>query len=478
MMAAMIAASGSAYTTKGDKSVYTFKTLSEIDGSGVTASGDGTYTVSNTLEIAATDTLRLEDGDNVLLMTDVEVNVQGYGDFTPSVNATFDRASRFQNPRGVSFSSETADGELNNVTFRYCALKYAGKKDFSVKNCKFYNVTTAMNSNGAIALGCSGNMTVTVENCRFEDCEVTGIGGAANFTCGVTFKNNYMKDCNTANVNKPFVNLTVGGDLPVVIEGNTIVGNKRNMVGGIGVSNLLNHAGAKNVIIRNNDVRYCRYGITTTGPMNAVISGNTLIENCYESNAMNGGSGISVYDPYYMQTVMISGNYIEGSLWGVTVIGCKDANLGKTSVPEDDATYNPGGNEFKNNGNGGVKYDLYNNSTNTVYAQNNTWGVDTQDESSIETVIFHKKDNASLGEVIFMPAKSGSGINEVEATADIYYDASSDMVKLPEVADARVYTMNGAMVLAAKGVSAVELSELSSGVYVVKACGKAIKVVK
>ncbi len=102
----------------------------------------------------------------------------------------------------------------------------------------------------------------------------------------------------------------------------------------------------------------------------------------------------------------MSGNHIEGHLWGITNIGNvsdgtgPELNLGNLTEGDD---YNPGGNVFINNGNGGVLYDLYNNSPLTVYAQGNTWNVEVQDEESIEKVIFHKKDNASLGEVIFMP---------------------------------------------------------------------------
>jgi hypothetical protein len=40
-------------------------------------------------------------------------------------------------------------------------------------------------------------------------------------------------------------------------------------------------------------------------------------------------------------------------------------------------------------------------------AQGNTWNVDVQDEASIEEVIYHKVDNASLGLVTFMPAGQG-----------------------------------------------------------------------
>ena len=92
------------------------------------------------------------------------------------------------------------------------------------------------------------------------------------------------------------------------------------------------------------------------------------------------------------------------------MIGCGDVNIGKTEVGEDAEDYNPGGNVFVDNGFDGNLYDLYNNSVNTVWAQGNTWNVATQDSTSIEGVIFHKNDDASLGEVIFMPAATESGI--------------------------------------------------------------------
>jgi len=47
-------------------------------------------------------------------------------------------------------------------------------------------------------------------------------------------------------------------------------------------------------------------------------------------------------------------------------------------------------------------YDLYNNSPNTIYAQGNTWNVTIQDSISIEEVIYHKNDDPTLGEVIYM----------------------------------------------------------------------------
>ena len=128
-------------------------------------------------------------------------------------------------------------------------------------------------------------------------------------------------------------------------------------------------------------------------------------------NANNGGSGISLYDPYMKQKAIVTGNHIEGSLWGITVIGCGDVNIGKTEVPADAPDYNPGLNVFADNGNNGVRYDLYNNSANTVFAQGNLWGVEKQDREHIEEVVFHKNDDDKLGEVIFMPAGNPDGIS-------------------------------------------------------------------
>ena len=66
-----------------------------------------------------------------------------------------------------------------------------------------------------------------------------------------------------------------------------------------------------------------------------------------------------------------------------------------------------------NNGNNGELYDLYNNSANTVYAQGNRWNVSEQTQEQIETVIYHKHDNSSLGEVIYWPAATTTNIGDM-----------------------------------------------------------------
>jgi hypothetical protein len=118
---------------------------------------------------------------------------------------------------------------------------------------------------------------------------------------------------------------------------------------------------------------------------------------------------------------------MEGGLWGITIVtGAPNVNLGKIEN-RDAEDYNPGNNTFVNNGNGGVLYDLYNNSTNTVYAQGNTWNVNEQTEEEIEKVVFHQHDNASLGQVIFMPAATTTGISTALMNKETKKDGTYDL---------------------------------------------------
>jgi hypothetical protein len=91
-----------------------------------------------------------------------------------------------------------------------------------------------------------------------------------------------------------------------------------------------------------------------------------------------------------------------GSFWGASIIGGMNINFGRVDVEEDSEDYNIGQNVFYNNGNGGKIYDFYNNSANTVYAQNNYWLTAASfAPEAIDTCIFDKNDDASLGEVIY-----------------------------------------------------------------------------
>lgn len=391
------------YTTDGRGHSYTFIELSELGFSGVTAE-NGVYTLTADMTLADEDTLVLGDGEHVKIAAGVELRILGTVEFTPANSASLS-AVNADDAEPIYFTGEVnGGGKFTNVEISGLPIRCFGTKGLTFENCKFTGV--ASDSYGAINLG--GSELVTVSGCEFIENNGPAISGGANLTSPLLFKNNKLyKNSKTAR-NRPQINVTVAGNGDVVITGNTVVGpGEVTTNGGIAVSNMAGIAGTNRVLIEANKVSDCRYGITTNGVMVVWIIDNVLENNKWDSNPMNGGSGVSIYNSKGGQRIYMCGNTIRGHLWGITNIGNvaggkgPSLNLGNLTQGDD---YNPGGNVFSNNGNGGKLYDLYNNSPMTVYAQGNTWNVATQDEASIEEVIYHKNDQATLGEVIFMPA--------------------------------------------------------------------------
>ena len=470
VLAAAVVASANNYTTPGNCSVLTFDALSDIEESGVIKMDENVYILNDSITVAATDTLRLDNNATLQLNDLVCITVNGVADFCPADTANIENLNETDDlPLGLMvFDDETegtAYGKFKNITFNGTGIAYGCTKGLHVDNCTFTNVKQP--SQGAISYFRTGAENI-VENSTFVGNPVPAIAAGANCYVGVIFRNNYLYDNNSINNNRPFISLTVAGENNVEIIGNTIVGAKRNMVGGIAVANLLGYKGTNKVIIKGNHVSDCRYGANTTGPnINAEYIDNIFINNKYESNAMNGGSGINVFDPYYTQNAIIKGNYIEGSLWGITVIGCNNVNIGKTNDPNAE-DYNPGNNVFKDNGNGGVLYDLYNNSSNLIYAQGNTWNVDEQTREKIETVIFHQADNEKLGKVVFMPGETGVSTIATDNNS-VRYDTASKSLILANIADKiTVYSANGSVVASASATDNVSVNTLSRGIYIAR----------
>jgi parallel beta-helix repeat protein len=388
------------YVTDGANRTYTFADLAAIEYSGIVKQ-DGAYVITREWTLAETDILTLGDAKRVVFNNEVRMNVEGMLDLVASKQVVFEAAATAI-PEPVLFGGDVEGaGVIKNVKFDGVTLRYFGAKALTIENCVFTGVT---DSESCISLGGIG--LVTVSECEFKENSYPAISGAANITTPLIFKNNNLyKNSATAN-NKPQINVTVAGDGVCQILNNKVVGPAENTTcGGIAVSNMVNLAGANKVEIIGNEVSDCRYGITLYGPMTGVINDNILKNNKYDSNPMSGGSGVSLYGVTGAQYVYMSGNHIEGHLWGITNIGYglngPQLNMGNLTEGEN---YNPGGNVFKDNGNGGVLYDLYNNCALDVMAQGNTWNVAVQDEASIEEVIVHKNDNSSYGTVTFMPA--------------------------------------------------------------------------
>ena len=452
------------YATDGTGKLYTLESLSEISESGVTKDGK-VYTMANNVTITAGDSFSIEPGATIKMGDAVEFRINGTADMlsTASEPVTVTRNLETDAPKGITLNSDTGVTSFSYFNFEYASLRNLSGTGLDLSDCTFRYANGKLASTGALTLGMSG-ACFTVSHCTFEYNEVPAIGGSVLADCGLIIDGCTFIDNNTANTNKPQVNITAGGENSIIISNSTFTGAQRDMVGGLAIANWTNLAGSNTVLIDNNTFENHRYGVTLYGFVDATLLENKIINNSYASSAMAGGAGVSIYDYGTKPKVVMTGNTISGNLWGVTVIGGESVNFGKTDDPNA-ADYNEGHNVFSNNGNGGVLYDLYNNSTVTVYAQGNKWGVDEQTAEKIETVIYHKYDNSALGEVIYTPAWDGEGSVAKIANDDIATYLNG--VVKAEGAVINVYTTSGKLVATAHDEA--NLLTLARGIYVVKA---------
>ncbi len=406
------------FTTSGTGTAYTFAQLAQEPTSGVRAE-NGAYVLDSSFTVAATDTLRLASGDTLKLATGVTIDVEGFADFAPADTAYITRLD----DGGYARFLLTGDGiDLKNVTTDYVGYNFSSENGkLTAENCSFryfFYKSTSTTASAAINLAYSGQDNV-IKNCYFIESSMAALGSPTNGPAKVEVRDCYFYHNCTNNRNYPQINLSNGSGMDVVIAGNELIGGQFTRSGGIAVGNMLGLTPYSQAVIENNLVTENRYGITINGPMTASIVDNQIISNKYETNANNGGSGISIYSNAI--ATYIEGNLIQDNLWGMTVIGTSNnVNMGKVDDPQAE-DYNPGHNTFIDNGNNDVLYDLYNNTANTIWAQGNKWNVEVQDTESIETVIYHQADDENLGQVIFTPAWADdpTSVDTIDASAQV-----------------------------------------------------------
>ncbi|MBQ0068955.1 MAG: hypothetical protein KBT09_04285 [Bacteroidales bacterium] len=424
------------FISPGNGTTYTLEDLSKIADCQI-SKVNGAWQLDTAFTISAGDVLKIQNNEVVKFNDKIQVNVAGKLDCTPADTALITGVEG-TTPKGFRMYADDANAVLKNTRMELVGITFGSKNGAIVaENCTFADYNTSNASGACLNFSASSTGKNVIDGCTFINGGTAAIGNGANTPIGIVIKNSTFIANNTKNSNRPQINLTSYGTEDVEILNNVILGGHFTKVGGIAVSNMMGYAYSNKVTVKGNIVKENRYGITMTGPVNMVIEDNQIVDNIYETNAMNGGSGLSLYDSAGKGKVYIKGNLIENNLWGITVIGTPDVNAGKVENP-DAEDYNPGQNVFKNNGNGGVLYDVYNNGTSTVYAQGNTWNVDEQTAEKIETVVFHKVDDANLGEVIFMPAATDpTAINDVTVNS---------------VAKAHKYVENGQVVIEVAGV--------------------------
>ena len=352
----------------------------------------------------------------------------GNNNFAPADTATIMPTEEGIKPKGIHFLDTSVPQTVKHVRFEGAGLRLGAPAGVTVESCSFIEHNTHI---GNYAIGfVASSINNAVRNCYFYRTHLSAIGAGSNLAAGVVIEDNVFEDCSTDNRNYPVINETPAADNgAIIIRRNTIYGGKRTLPGAISVSNMLSMIGNHRIEIEDNYMDNSRYGINILGNyMNVKIKGNEIINCHYETNAMNGGSGItvnstsdSILHPYTSratQSTVASGVPPSSEKHGPT------SEIMPTPLRQN---YNPGGNVFANNGNCGktpagaenawdptIPYDLYNNTALTIYAQGNTWGGTDQSAEEIEKRIYHKADNSALGEVVYLPAGGVAGITEIE----------------------------------------------------------------
>jgi hypothetical protein len=386
------------FITPGTAVDWTFDDL-VLNSGGVVTVDNSIYTVHGDLTISANDTLRIISNDHVkfdpnVLMTVYGVFVANPPDqaiLTASVPALFFKGFRFENSSASALHS--------------CLIEYGGGlqiigSDMLIEGCVIRNFNKS-NTTGAIQVS---QGKVRLANNEIYQNKGPAIASAANALAAPQIIGCHIWSNNTDNTNMPQINLGNSGNDTIRIIGNTITG-QFDQAGGIAVSTLA--GGDCYSIIEENIITNNRYGIAAIGSsIHSEIHNNVISDNNIQGNPNLGGSGLN-FNGGVSNTAMVSGNTINGNLWGVTVQGSARPNLGE----RDFIIVNPGENFLYNNGNNGVLYALYNNTDQNLKAQYNFWGTTNLD--SVEMVIFHQPDDPGLGLVDYIPILIPLGTDEM-----------------------------------------------------------------
>jgi hypothetical protein len=236
--------------------------------------------------------------------------------------------------------------------------------------------------------------------------------------------NHLLKNNTQGTSAKNQISIGLQGNNSPIIKNNIIEGGESIPTGGISV--WVSGASAfSNAIIEGNEIFNNSFGITllssSNGIIDAIVKNNKIYNNNINPNALISGSGINVNGSPTNQPI-ITQNEIYGNWWGITIQNGTTVQAGPNpnigNVENIDTT-DDGMNIIYNNVQGTDTFDVYNNCTNDIYAQNNDWRV--YDSTLIEQHVFHKVDDATHGLVKFIPFSAPIPVELISFTANIVH---------------------------------------------------------
>ncbi|MBS1518484.1 MAG: T9SS type A sorting domain-containing protein [Bacteroidetes bacterium] len=388
------------YSSPGTGVSWNLDSLVNNSSGNVTFSG-GIYFVNDTITFSAGDTLKILNNSELRFGTSVFMDFFGVMiiDPTDSVKITAqDTVTKFL---GLKFEDQSDGSRLRKLIFEYGNSIRMLDCDLLIDSCIIrYNTLNSSFASGAVSLFRSNSV---ISNCRIFRNRRSAITSGANIPSSPLILNNIIYENNTENANVPQINFGATGTGQMVIRGNVITGLFNNS-GGIA---FLPIGSIADLVIENNIIRQNRYGIAILGgPANVYINNNIIDSNNIQGSPSLGGSGINFSGSSNLIST-VTRNKIRGNLWGITIQNTAKPNMGDLTSPD---TADIGLNEIYGNGNSGKIFDLFNNTPDSIKAENNYWGTDNLD--SVEAHIFHKPDSSALGYVDFIPIRITTHISQ------------------------------------------------------------------
>jgi len=362
------------------------------------------YQVNDSVRVQANDKLVIAAGSNVTFTTkgsclDIQGALQVNGTASSKVTlvgATADSTGAFQ---GITFEDSSIDSlcyiKYANISYAYYGLRAINASP-TIQNSYLFKCDRGIQMTGSNAIIRSNKIERSFE-----------YGISLTLSSNPIIDGNEICNNNTQNTSaKNQINIGLQGNNSPIITNNKIYGSTNTKTGGIGLW-VYGSGAYSNIVIDGNTIYNNAFGLTLYGAgggiINGVVSNNVIYNNNINPDVMTTGSGINVNGGTAVQPV-IKRNVIYGNWWGITIQNGASVTAGpqpKLGDLTNADTSDNGYNKIYNNIQGTYVYDLYNNCTNDVMAQNNDWGV--YDSLSIEQHIFHKADDSTHGKVYFMP---------------------------------------------------------------------------
>ena len=394
------------YTTPNTGVNWTLDSLVTYSGGTLTGSFPN-YTLNDTLTVAASDRLTIPAGSIISVAQGVGKGFTVLGTLR-AIGTAVDTivvkgiVATSGSHRGFRFEDSSVD---TACVISYCRIQSA----VDAVNCLNANPlisNTLFTNNSSTGVRCFG-ASPTISRCTFVENFQSGV--IANVGSSPLIEHNVFARNNSQNTGARN-QIAIGGQGAnnPVIRDNEIYNQGYFRAGGISLVTL-SSTDVCNAIVENNYIHDNSFGIviqglSAGGTLHPIIRYNRIENNRINPDPLVSGSGITVQTGGPTNAPIITGNFLKGNYWGITIVSASGLSSSPKPVIGDLGnadTSDDGWNIFINNNNGGVIYQLYNNGTQNISAQNNYWG--STDSVTVESWITHRPDSAVFGLVSYRP---------------------------------------------------------------------------